>query len=380
MSEISGAYDGQQLSAADLAAAHQHALAAEHAAQQHLQQQQQHHHQQHQQHLPQHDGHIPLKRSASDAALPDDQDEHHDDDGSDEDGKTEKRQQGRRKIKIEYIDDKSRRHITFSKRKAGIMKKAYELSTLTGTQVLLLVASETGHVYTFATPKLQPLITKPDGKNLIQACLNAPDPHPGQPVPYSPAAYAQHGYQGHPGAAEAAAAAAGRLQQGAYADAHDQNAESSEGQQVYTADKQQQAQASQHAALQQFALHQQQQQQQQQSGSMPYNPTAYPTGSSINPAVATSIAGFMYPYGQLANAPGQYGGLVGQAAQQQPQQTQQPPSSQQQQQQQQQQSQPQSNPPTQQQHQQQQAQAAGDAVLQQPGAGPSTGTAAPAQE
>jgi hypothetical protein len=30
---------------------------------------------------------------------------------------------GRRKIKIEYIEDKNRRHITFSKRKAGIMKK-----------------------------------------------------------------------------------------------------------------------------------------------------------------------------------------------------------------------------------------------------------------
>eukprot|EP00163_Fabomonas_tropica_P015168 TRINITY_DN2771_c0_g1_i10.p1 TRINITY_DN2771_c0_g1~~TRINITY_DN2771_c0_g1_i10.p1 ORF type:complete len:289 (+),score=79.47 TRINITY_DN2771_c0_g1_i10:360-1226(+) len=85
------------------------------------------------------------------------------------------RKAGRRKINIEYIEDKSRRHITFSKRKAGIMKKAYELSTLTGTQVLLLVASETGHVYTFATPKLQPLITKPEGKNLIQACLNVPD-------------------------------------------------------------------------------------------------------------------------------------------------------------------------------------------------------------
>lgn len=82
---------------------------------------------------------------------------------------------GRRKIEIRYIDDKSRRHITFSKRKAGIMKKAYELSTLTGTQVLLLVASETGHVYTFATPKLQPLIIKPEGKHLIQTCLNAPD-------------------------------------------------------------------------------------------------------------------------------------------------------------------------------------------------------------
>lgn len=92
-----------------------------------------------------------------------------------DEGKSEKRA-GRRKIKIEYIEDKSRRHITFSKRKAGIMKKAYELSTLTGTQVLLLVVSETGLVYTFTTPKLQPLVTKPEGKNLIQACLNAPDP------------------------------------------------------------------------------------------------------------------------------------------------------------------------------------------------------------
>ncbi|KAI0338916.1 SRF-TF-domain-containing protein, partial [Trametopsis cervina] len=83
----------------------------------------------------------------------------------------------RRKIKIEFIQDKSRRHITFSKRKAGIMKKArlaYELSTLTGTQVLLLVVSETGLVYTFTTAKLQPLVTQPEGKNLIQACLNAP--------------------------------------------------------------------------------------------------------------------------------------------------------------------------------------------------------------
>lgn len=56
------------------------------------------------------------------------------------------------------------------------MKKAYELSVLTGTQVLLLVVSETGLVYTFTTPKLQPLVTKAEGKNLIQACLNAPDP------------------------------------------------------------------------------------------------------------------------------------------------------------------------------------------------------------
>ena len=38
-----------------------------------------------------------------------------DDDGGDD--------KGRRKIQIEYIEEKSKRHITFSKRKAGIMKK-----------------------------------------------------------------------------------------------------------------------------------------------------------------------------------------------------------------------------------------------------------------
>jgi hypothetical protein len=73
---------------------------------------------------------------------------------------------------MEFIENKIRRYTTFSKRKTGIMKKAYELSTLTGTQVMLLVASETGHVYTFATDKLQPMITSETGKTLIQSCLS----------------------------------------------------------------------------------------------------------------------------------------------------------------------------------------------------------------
>lgn len=97
------------------------------------------------------------------------------DDDDDDEPTGGKQQKERRKIEIKFIQDKSRRHITFSKRKAGIMKKAYELSVLTGTQVLLLVVSETGLVYTFTTPKLQPLVTKSEGKNLIQACLNAPE-------------------------------------------------------------------------------------------------------------------------------------------------------------------------------------------------------------
>lgn len=42
----------------------------------------------------------------------------------DDEDKPKDKKAGRRKIKIEFIQDKSRRHITFSKRKAGIMKKA----------------------------------------------------------------------------------------------------------------------------------------------------------------------------------------------------------------------------------------------------------------
>lgn len=41
------------------------------------------------------------------------------DEDEDEAGKPSDKKAGRRKIKIEFIQDKSRRHITFSKRKAG---------------------------------------------------------------------------------------------------------------------------------------------------------------------------------------------------------------------------------------------------------------------
>jgi len=112
-----------------------------------------------------------MGQNSNGSKRPRDDEDELDDDEDEEGGKKE-----RRKIEIAFIKDKSRRHITFSKRKAGIMKKAYELSVLTGTQVLLLVVSETGLVYTFTTPKLQPLVTKPEGKNLIQSCLNAPEP------------------------------------------------------------------------------------------------------------------------------------------------------------------------------------------------------------
>jgi hypothetical protein len=55
--------------------------------------------------------------------------------------------------------------------------QAYELSTLTGTQVLLLVVSESGWVYTFTTDKFKPLVKEDEhgqlsqGQKLIAACL-----------------------------------------------------------------------------------------------------------------------------------------------------------------------------------------------------------------
>ncbi|EGG01469.1 uncharacterized protein MELLADRAFT_39098 [Melampsora larici-populina 98AG31] len=84
--------------------------------------------------------------------------------------------QPRRQIKIEYIQDKSRRNITFGKRKNGIFKKANEISVLTGCEVMLIVApKDSDHkAYTFATPKLQPMVTESAGETYIQNCLVSP--------------------------------------------------------------------------------------------------------------------------------------------------------------------------------------------------------------
>jgi hypothetical protein len=53
--------------------------------------------------------------------------------------------------------------------------QALELSTLTGTQVLLLVASETGHIYAYSTHKFRPIIETDQGKEYLHNCLNSTD-------------------------------------------------------------------------------------------------------------------------------------------------------------------------------------------------------------
>ena len=105
--------------------------------------------------------------------------------------KRRKLTRGKQKIPISFIQDRVRRCSTFSKRKTGLMKKAFELAELTGAEVLLLVASETNHVYTFTTNRLKAIIDSEQGRELIQSCLGSRNgqnttPSPPSQLPPSP--------------------------------------------------------------------------------------------------------------------------------------------------------------------------------------------------
>lgn len=79
---------------------------------------------------------------------------------------------GRKKIRIEFIENKLKRQITFSKRKSGMMKKIHELTTLTGTEALLVLVSETGHIYSYATSRTLSLVEEPE-VNPVKMALEA---------------------------------------------------------------------------------------------------------------------------------------------------------------------------------------------------------------
>jgi hypothetical protein len=80
----------------------------------------------------------------------------------------------RRKMQLEFIQDKAKRTSAFGKRKGGIMKKAYELHTLTGCDVMLLL-ERNGEVFTYASDRLVPMIAEQGpGRPLVLKCLEAP--------------------------------------------------------------------------------------------------------------------------------------------------------------------------------------------------------------
>ncbi|XP_021903019.1 agamous-like MADS-box protein AGL29 [Carica papaya] len=61
---------------------------------------------------------------------------------------------GRRKIEMKVVKDSSSRQVTFSKRRTGLFKKANELVTLCGAEVVVVVFSPGGKPYSFGHPSV----------------------------------------------------------------------------------------------------------------------------------------------------------------------------------------------------------------------------------
>ncbi|KAL1543786.1 MADS-box protein defh21 [Salvia divinorum] len=59
---------------------------------------------------------------------------------------------GRGKIEVKRIENNTRRQVTFSKRRSGLMKKTHELSVLCDAQIGLIVFSTKGKLTEYCTP------------------------------------------------------------------------------------------------------------------------------------------------------------------------------------------------------------------------------------
>ncbi|KAL3521482.1 hypothetical protein ACH5RR_019631 [Cinchona calisaya] len=66
----------------------------------------------------------------------------------------------RGKIHLRRIENATSRQVTFSKRRNGLLKKAYELSVLCDAQVALIIFSQKGKLYEFSSTNIQNTIKK----------------------------------------------------------------------------------------------------------------------------------------------------------------------------------------------------------------------------
>lgn len=72
-----------------------------------------------------------------------------------------KKTQGRRKIAIKPIANQNSRHVTFSKRRLGLFKKASELCILTGAEIAIMVQSlKRQRLFTFGHPSADAVINR----------------------------------------------------------------------------------------------------------------------------------------------------------------------------------------------------------------------------
>ncbi|OVA17470.1 Transcription factor [Macleaya cordata] len=58
---------------------------------------------------------------------------------------------GRGKVELKRIENTTNRQVTFSKRRNGLLKKAFELSVLCEAEVALVIFSPTGKAFQFAS-------------------------------------------------------------------------------------------------------------------------------------------------------------------------------------------------------------------------------------
>ncbi|KAD4981875.1 hypothetical protein E3N88_18546 [Mikania micrantha] len=59
----------------------------------------------------------------------------------------------RGKVELKKIENLTNRQVTFSKRRHGLLKKAYELSVLCDVDVALIIFSQKGKLYEFSSSK-----------------------------------------------------------------------------------------------------------------------------------------------------------------------------------------------------------------------------------
>ncbi|KAI8084986.1 uncharacterized protein BX664DRAFT_338272 [Halteromyces radiatus] len=67
---------------------------------------------------------------------------------------------GRRKIKIQPIEDERNKQVTFLKRKHGLMKKAYELSVLCNCEVALMIFNSNNKLVQYSSDDMDKLLMK----------------------------------------------------------------------------------------------------------------------------------------------------------------------------------------------------------------------------
>ncbi|KAK3183157.1 hypothetical protein Dsin_030443 [Dipteronia sinensis] len=67
---------------------------------------------------------------------------------------------GRGKVELKRIENQTSRQVTFSKRKSGILKKAFELSVLCEAEVAIIIFSPSGKFYQFATDEMDRIIAR----------------------------------------------------------------------------------------------------------------------------------------------------------------------------------------------------------------------------